>query len=248
MVAETLLVGSALGLLVSALYLAIAGIEGARAARSGDVAMSWFAMFWALIGIHALAESTWALSLAFLSVPLTASVAVLHLKILTGVAAFFGLVYYLLVVYTGRRGLLLPLVVVYLAIFFVVTLHYVARDPIGHETRAWFAGLIYANDGATTWPLIVGLLFAPPLFATGAYALLVRAAVDSAQRKRIAVTALGLGAFFGSYLFGWLNDTWEWWGLVERLVALGTALAVLIARRATTDAPAHSDAVAAPAP
>lgn len=242
MVEDTLLVGSALGLLVSALCLAIARVEGARAARSGEVAMSWFAMFWALIGVHALVESAWALSLAFLTVPLVVSVAVLHVKILTGVAAFFGLVYYLLVVYTGRRGLLLPLVLVYLGIFFIVTLHYVARDPIGHETRAWFAGLVYANDGAASWPFVVGLLFAPPLFATGAYALLVRAAADRVQRRRIAVTAFGLGAFFGSYLFGWLNDSWAWWGLAERLIALGAALAVLRARRAVTDTPARPDA------
>lgn len=224
----TLWFSCALGLATAVLYLALGARESQRASARGDVALGWYSVFWVAFGAHLLFESLWTLGMLVAPPPLALSVAVLQLRVGTAIVAFFALVYYLLVLYTGRRGVLVPLGVAYSGIFVFVSYHFAARDPIGHETRAWAADLTYANDGAATWPFVVGLLFGPPLLASVAYAFLLRFTSEPKLRRRILVTSITFAVLFGSFILGFLHEAWYWWGLVGRLVLLGAVASLLV--------------------
>lgn len=232
MSAATLLAGSTLGLVVAGLYAAI-GVVQLRRSRHGRLkGLLLFALFWLGFSVHALAESLWALSMLVAPPPLWVGIAVLLVKIGAGVAAFGCLVGYLLVVYTGQERALVWVGMAYSTILALVTYSYVSRVPVAQETRTWYAGLRYLELEGTLHLVVVALLFVPPLLASGAYALLLRLANGPAQRRRILVTSVAFAALFGGLLFGWLHESWYWWGLVERLLPLGASIGILLNTRA----------------
>lgn len=232
MSAATLVVGSALGLLVAGLYAAIGMVQLRRARPAGRLGLRLFALFWLAFSAHALVESVWALSMILARPPLWVGILVLLAKIASGVVAFGCLVAYMLLVYSGRERALVWVGAAYSAILAVVTYAYLSRVPIAQETRTWYAGLRYVEHEGALHLVVVALLFVPPLVATCAYAMLLRVSRDPAQRRRILATSVGFAALFGGLLLGWLNESWYWWGLVERLLPLGASAAILLASRA----------------
>lgn len=241
----TLAAGSILGLAVALLWAGIALLQLRRASAPGQAPRLYFALFWAGIAARAAIESGYAFLAGLGVATLAIGVTALVLKMATGLAAFFGLVSYLLLVYSGERR-----VVTYAGAFYVtlapfVVYAYVSRVPVAVETRTWYAGLAYAEPQGLLHAATVVLLFLPPLACTCCYALLLRVASDAGQRRRILVTSLALGSFFGAFLFGWMNEQWFWWGLAERLLAIGTSLGVLHAEQAfLVRAPAAPSAAA----
>lgn len=227
----TLLVGSALGLVVAALYAAIGLVQLRRSQRGRRVGLVLFALFWLGFGLHALVESLWALSMLAAPPPLWVGVAVLLVKIASGVVALGSLVGYLLLVYTGRERALVWVGVSYSAILALVTFEYLARVPIAQETRTWHAGLRYVTPEGTLHLVVVALLFVPPLVASAAYAMLLRLSREPAQRRRILATSVGFAVLFAGFLLGWLNESWYWWGLVERLLPIGASVGILLVLR-----------------
>lgn len=232
MSAATLLVGSTLGLIVAGLYAAIGVVQLRRSQHGRLKGLLLFALFWLGFSVHALAESLWALAMLVAPPPLWVGIGVLLVKIGAGVAAFGCLVGYLLLVYTGRERALVWVGMTYSTILALVTYSYVSRVPIAQETRTWYAGLRYLEPEGALHILVVALLFVPPLLATAAYALLLRLAREPVQRRRILVTSVAFAALFGGLLLGWLNESWYWWGLVERLLPIGASVGILLTTRA----------------
>lgn len=218
---------SLLGIALAALYARVGLLVARRAGASGEHAMAFFAAFWIGVAGYGFLDAAWALALAFVDVPLALAVAILHAKVALGVAAFFGLVYYLLFLYTGRRWLLAPVAIAYGAIYAVVEYYYVWREPVGQHLGAWSAGLDYAKESAAFHDAVTLLLFVPPALAAVAYAMLVAVVQQREARRRVAITASSLAVFFASLTLGWLNGRIPWWPVAEKALALGAALAVL---------------------
>lgn len=227
----TLAAAATLTVLAGVAY-ALVGVRFARRARRPDGhAPGLFSLFWFAIAFYGLTDGLWSLAVPLLDPPLAVGVTILMLKTLVGCIGFFGLVYYLAYVYTGHRRWLAPLVVFYAVVYVLVLHSYVAAEPVGQLVQTWRSGLVYANPGGVLDTLAVVALFAPPLLASIAYARLMGKTDDPARRRRILVVSSALAAFFGGLLFGWLGGTWYWWPLVEKVLALGTVLAVYVVVR-----------------
>lgn len=239
--AGTLVFSAALGLAIAGIYLGAAGMLARRAAARRGLWL--FALFWAGIGVYAAADSGWALLMALFDPPLAVGIVALELKILGGVAGFFGLVGYLLLVYTGRAGAVVAAGCYHVALFLLVEYHYQRRSPIGQREGVWGAALEYANPQDGLWTAMTLALFVPPVLAAAAYAALARVAPPGPLRWRIVFTSLALVGFFASMTLGWLHGRWPWWGLTERLLALGLASCVLLAA-SLPDGPAPAAAAA----
>lgn len=224
MIQPPLLVASLLGIAGGVVYSLI-GWRYVELARRAHM-QAFFALFWLGVGAYGVADAAWSLAVPLLDPPLAVSLLVLHLKILAGTAGFFGLVYYLAYLYTGRRGLFWPLLALYAVVYGVTTYAYVARHALGQEVRTWGSGLTYANPGGPVSNAAFLLLFAPPLLAALAYGALLPRASDRRRRLRILATSGALAVFFGGLLLGWMTDLVPAWPIVERALAIAAGLVV----------------------
>lgn len=232
MVPGSLAASSLLSMGVAVLYVAV----GQRIARRGatHLPLRLFAVFWTGMAAYGLLDASWALAVATGSVPLAVSLVVLHLKIAAAVTAFGGLVAYLLAIYTGRENVTWLVLGAYLALFAVVTYFYVWRAPVGQHLTTWGASLDYAREGGLFQKVVVVLLFVPPGLCAVAYAMLLRVVEEPHARRRVAATSAALVVLFASLTLGWLNGKLPWWGIAEKVLALGAALVVLWTMRDVT--------------
>lgn len=241
-----LLAANALALAGAVVY-ALIGARYARLARRTPM-QAPFALFWLGIAAYGLADGAWGLAVPLAQPPLASGVLVLHLKILAGCAAFFGLVYYLAYLYTGRFHLIWPLLVLYAGVFVVVTYSYVARDPVGQEVRAWGGGLTYANEGGILSKVAYALLFAPPLAGALAYGALLPRAATREQRLRIIATSAAFAVLFGGMLLGWMTNVVPGWPLLEKALAVAAGAAAFSTTPRDEKAPREAARDATPAP
>jgi hypothetical protein len=219
------------------LALPIVGLYGATGAMvlrrlrdTGLPAFGWFALFWIGIGTYGLAEAAWSLSWLAGAQDFRIALVVLHVKIVASVVAFLGLVAYVVLLVTGRRALLKPLVGAYVLLLVATEAFYAWKGPVGQRAGVWGMRLEYVQTSVEPWwTMLLVALFVPPMIAALAYASLARIAADPALRRRIALMALALLGFFGPLLLGWMNGNWVWWGLAEKALSLVTALAGLVA-------------------
>jgi len=215
----TLALLSALECAICLGYLAV-GLHYARRAIAGpDAWTALFALFWCAFGVYGLLEALWSLAIAALPLPVEAGVTILHVKVLLACLGFFGLVCYLLRLYTGRDVRALA-GAYYAAALAALLYSYDRAQPVGQEVQAWRGGLVYArSDGALgTWAPILAML--PALAAALAFLALARVASDARARRRIVRLGVALVVFLGGLSLGWLNASWFWWPLAEKLLAL----------------------------
>lgn len=221
----TLLVASLLAIVTGAVYLAI-GVHYARRAVAARV-QAYFALYWLGLAFFGLSDGAWSILVPLADPPLALGVTILYLKTIFGSIGFFGLVYYLTYLYRGDERAKVPLAVFYGLAFSLVLYSYVAADPVGQEVQTWRSGLVYAHPGGAFGTIAVLLLFAPPLLAAIAYARLRSRTTDPRARRRILVTSVALGVFFGTTMLAWLASFASWWPLAEKLLALGSGIAVV---------------------
>lgn len=155
-----------------------------------------------------------------------------HVSLLVLVVALGGLQYYLLYVFTGRRGLL-GYVVTFYAAFYLFLLYLVTiAGPMGVEISAWRVRLVYLAppEGAAVTVALALLLLPQTLTALG-YLSLVFVVREPEARFRIVVVASALVVWFGSaYVVGLAGVGGSVaWQVGSRVVALAAALAVLVA-------------------
>ncbi|HEX2021987.1 MAG TPA: hypothetical protein VHH36_04695 [Candidatus Thermoplasmatota archaeon] len=235
MIAPSLLAASLLSLAGGALYLAV-GASFARLARGPSQAA--FSLFWFGVGFFGVSDGVFSLAVPLFDPPLAFGLTILVLKSVLGCVGFAGLLYALLYVYTGRRATL-PLVVAYAVVLLLVLASYFAAEPVGQEAQAWRSGLVYARSDAPGGTIAAVLLFLPPLLGSLAYAALWRRASERGQRRRILAVSAAFAAFFGGLLVGWTGLAGAWWPLAEKLLAVGAALVVLAATRASPAPPSR---------
>jgi len=221
----TVLASSAFALLGALLYAAVGRRVSLRGAS--HLPLRLFGLFWLGMAAYALLDASWALAVAAWDVPLAASLVVLHLKIAAAVAAFGGLVAYLLAIYTGRERVTWVVLAAYLGLFVLVTYFYVWRGPVGQHVTTWGASLDYARPGGLFQQAVVVLLFVPPAASAVAYALLLRVVEEREARRRVLATSSALAVLFAGLTLGWLDGKWPWWGLAEKVLAVSAALVVL---------------------
>ena len=118
--------------------------------------------------------------------------------------ALYGLMYYLLYLFTGNRGLLGPLTVFYIAYYTLIVYYIEASGPISVVVDRWGATLHYTNQ--ITGPLFfitLSLLVFPQIIGSLAYFTLFFRVQTATQKYRVmlvswAVIIWFLSAFLAS--------------------------------------------------
>lgn len=157
-----------------------------------------------------------------------------HLEWLALSIALWGLLYYLLYIFTGRSSLLWPTTAFYLAYYVGVVYLIAVAEPTGVVVGAWTVTLQYANEPTpVAASLVVLLLLVPILGGAIGYARLYFHAEGATQRYRIGLVSVTILVWFGSALVVQLlgNSGDDWWRVVNRLIGLAAAGLVYAAYR-----------------
>lgn len=148
--------------------------------------------------------------------------------------ALWGLLYYLLYLFSGRRQLIVPVSLFYVGFYAWLVYLTVARRPIGVTVDEWKVSLTYASQySSAVLATFVLLLILPPLLGAAAYARLFFRVRDRTQRYRIGLVSSTIVAWFGTTLVVWFLDASQSfaWQVTSRLIGLGAAYLIYAAYR-----------------
>jgi hypothetical protein len=153
------------------------------------------------------------------------------LTLLIDSVALWGLVAYLLYIYTGRGQVLL--LSAFYGAFYLAALYYtVARHAIGVTEVAGVPTLVYANgNSGPVFAFVVLALIVPEVVAVILYASLLRQTTERTLRYRITLVTVALVLYFGLAFFG-PPSTWVYadaWTLVKAGLDVFGAIIVLLA-------------------
>jgi hypothetical protein len=214
---------------------ATVGTRLARRRIVGDSKLPYdaFIIWWYALAATSLPTSL-VLMLAALGVThLNFSIAVAVLSLLLICIALWGLLYYLVFLFTGKRGTWLPLAVGY-AVYFAFLMVAVAQaGPSGVIVERWSVTIDYERDLSESWvgALAVALLVFPQILSAIAYFSLVFRLQDRSQRYRVSLVSWSILLWFGSAYMASISGLAEqdWWQVLSRLIGLAAAAVVLYA-------------------
>lgn len=234
MTQPTLFFGAILAALSAGVYFYVGRVLLMRRPASPEVGTAWlmFVVWW-----YALATTT--LSGAILSLLGALGIAGLHLfmtitliNLLATCVALYGLMFYLLYLFTGNRRLFAPLTLFYIAYYILLVYYVLASEPIGVMVNRWGAGLEYQNP--TRGPLFLIVLFLlvfPQIIGSLAYFMLYFQVRTTTQKYRILLVSWSIIIWFASSFIASISGLsgQDWWQVVSRLIALTASLTILLA-------------------
>lgn len=234
MVQPTLMFGSALSILSTIIYFYVGRVLSRRRVANPDARLAWmlFVIWW-----YALASSTFigaVLSLlgAFNVAGLPLFVTLTQVNLLAICVALFGLMYYLIYLFTGNQRLLVPLIVFYIAYYILVIYYVQARMPVGVSIGRWSATLQYElpPEGPLYIVALVLLIF-PQVLGSLAYFTLYFRVKTATQKYRILLVSWSILIWFLSSFLASISglSQQDWWQVTSRLIALSASLAILLA-------------------
>lgn len=143
-----------------------------------------------------------------------------------------GLLYYTLYLVTGQERLLVPILLFYLVVFFLIRWSVEDARRLAIEVKPWLVAFRYETPlQGPAYTVAVALLAVPLLAAVLAHASILLHVRDPAARYRIALTSVGLLVWITtealSYTSGFANTNAG--ELTRRLVALASAGIVVLA-------------------
>lgn len=222
--------------LVAALMFSIVGraVAQRRVSEEARTASTLFAVWWyGLAGVTALgAVNSIVAALGVRNLAFYVSGTMISLLALCVI--LFALLYYLLFLFTGRRGLLGPLALGYTLYFAFLVWYVIQREPQGILVHRWNVEIDYANEVTNpVTQLLVALLILPVLAGALAYFTLYFRTRDREQRYRIAMVSWSIIVWFGSA--GAVAESHlaqvDWWQVASRVIGVLAATATLMAYR-----------------
>lgn len=212
------------------LYIAIQ-LGKRQLTETGDrLAWSAFRIWWLALGLNiGLGAVNTLMALASIY-NLTAHLILMLSSILVLCIALWGLLYYLIYLFTGSRLWAWPLAAFYGLVFVsLVAYLFFVLQPVGviHENGS--ASLQYASDAPELNVLIVAIfILLPQILAALAYFSLFFRVKDRAQKYRVLLVSLSILVWFSSPFIalglGWADL--PWWSLASRLLGLAAVLAI----------------------
>jgi hypothetical protein len=234
MIQPTLLFGALLSILCAGIYYYVGRVLSQRHASSDHARLAWqmFIVWW-----YALAATTFSGALLSLLgavgiVGLPLFVAVTIVNQLATCVALFGLMYYLLYLFTGRRNLLAPLALFYVAYYGLLIYYVQASDPVRVSVERWRTMLVYANQ--ITGPLYIFallLLVFPQIIGSFAYFMLYFRVKNPTQKYRVLLVSWSIIIWFLSAFLASISglSEFDWWQVTSRLIGFGAASTILLA-------------------
>ena len=229
-------------LFLSTLFaLAAAGIYGyvgwrlsKRLISASEARLAWgsFTIWWYGLAATTLIGGFLSLLGAFGLTSLPLFVTATYVNILVSCLALWGLLYYLIYLFTGNRQLLVPLVIFYI-IYYILLLYYLtASIPESISVERWSTTLVYRAP--LTGPFIVILsvfLLFPQIIGSIAYFTLYFRVTEATQKYRILLVSWSIIIWFLSPFVALAGGVAEedWWQFVSRFIGLAAALTILMA-------------------
>ena len=196
------------------------------------LAKDLFSVWWYGLACVTAMGGLFSLGAAFFAPNFVLILGLTYVAILVLCVALWALAYYLLYLFTGRRGLLMPLAGLYLVYFAYLAFFIAAASPDRLEVGKWTVQLHYTQEfsGSAGGALSV-LILGPLLIGALAYFRLFFKVEGATQRYRIALVALSFMVWFGSSIVASVggistNDVWQ---LASRVIALAASLVILLA-------------------
>lgn len=144
--------------------------------------------------------------------------------------ALWGLLFYLVYLYTGNSGLALPLGIFYLLLFTGLAIYtFGFLHPTGVVLEAGTATVQYETEASPLYQLIVGLLvLLPQLLAGLAYFSFYFRVRERVQKYRVLMVSIAIFAWFGLPLVVYFAGltTQAWWPITSQVIALLAVLAI----------------------
>jgi hypothetical protein len=235
----TLFFGATLSILSAAIYFYVGRVLSRRRPASHEAGTAWslFVVWW-----YALAAATFSGALVSLlgalgatSLPLL--VTFNHVNFLAICTALFGLMFYLLYLFTGNYNLLRPLVVFYILYYTLLIYYTQARIPIDVEVGRWNAGIVFQEPpGGPLYYIALLLLVFPQIIGSLAYFTLFFQVKNATQKYRILLVSWSIIIWFLSALLASIAGLGQqdWWQVTSRLIGLSAALTILVAYQPPT--------------
>lgn len=228
----TLYVGAALALATGAIHLYV-GHRIWQRPMAGDraLAQALFVVFWYAIGLNTLLGGFETLLYISGNLSIAVFATTTEVGLLAATVALWGVLYFLIYLYTGSKRSLWPLSVIYAA-FWIYLVYVTEAAGLDRITDDGWNVVADPNPFTGTTLLVVLLVLIGPQIAASFALLRLFFKVDGATQKyRILLISQAFLIWFGLALIASITGLSElaWWPLVSRLLSLGAALAVLAA-------------------
>jgi hypothetical protein len=234
MIQPTLFFGALLSTFTAGIYYYVGYVLSQRQASSQDSRMAWtmFIVWWYALAATTLSGAILSLlgALGIVGLPLFVTVTIVNL--LATCVALFGLMYYLLYLFTGSRHLLVPLTLFYIFYYAFLIYYVLASDPVRVSVDRWRAALVYENQikGPLFLAILLLLVF-PQIIGSLAYFTLYFRIKNPTQKYRVLLVSWSIIIWFLSAFLASIAGLSEldWWQVVSRLIGLSAALAIRFA-------------------
>lgn len=230
----SLIFGGLFSILAAGVYYYVGHSLRKRRVISSEARLAWilFVVWW-----YALAASTFTGGLLSLlgavgvtSLPLFLTVT--QLNLLAICLALFGLLYYLLYLFTGSRKWLAPLILFYVVYYGLLVYYLSWSVPVGVSIGRWGTSLVFQKQQISPLvSLVLFLLVIPQIIGSLAYFSLFFRVKEATQKYRVALVSMSILVWFLSALLGSLAglSKFDWWQIASRLIGLAATLTILLA-------------------
>jgi len=230
----TLLFSALFAMIAAGIYGYVGWRLGKRVISSAEARLAWgsFTVWW--YGLAAITLIGGFLSL-FGAVGLTSLplfVTATYLNILIICLALWGLLYYLIYLFTGNRRSLVPSAIFYMIYYILLVYYITASIPGDVNVGRWDTSLVYRAP--PTGPLVIiilAMLLLPQIIGGLAYFSLYFRVAEITQKYRVLLVSLSIIVWFLSpviALAGGLGQQ-DWWQFASRIIGLAAALTILMA-------------------
>lgn len=231
---STLLFNTLFAVTSASIYAYVGWRLSKRVISSSEARLAWgsFTVWWYGLAAITLIGGFLSLFGAFGLTSLPLFVTATYINILVICVALWGLLYYLIYLFTGNRRLLLPLAVFYIIYYILLVYYITASTPENVNVGRWNTTLAYrAPLTGPFFVLIIVLLLLPQIIGGLAYFTLYFKVPEATQKYRILLVSWSIIVWFLSPLFalaGGLAQQ-DWWQVASRFIGLAAALTILMA-------------------
>ena len=234
MTQPTLLFGATLSALSAGIYYYVGRSLSQRRVAAPDARLAWnlFVVWWYALASSTLVGAVLSLLGAFRITELSLFITLTEFNLLAICVGLYGLMYYLLYLFTGNRRLLVPLTLFYIAYYILLVYYVQSRVPVGVNVGRWNAALEYQNPNSGPFFLIVLLLLVfPQILGSLAYFTLYFQVKTATQKYRILLVSWSIIIWFLSAFLASIAGIGQqdWWQVTSRLISLAAALTILLA-------------------
>ena len=233
-VQPTLLFSALLAATSASIYAYVGWRLSKRVISSSEARLAWgsFTVWWYGLAATTLIGGFLSLFGAVGATSLPLFVTAAYINILISCLALWGLLYYLIYLFTGNRRSLVPLAIFYMT-YYVLVVYYITAGMAGNvNVGRWETSLVYrAPPTGPLVAIVLAVLLLPQIIGGLAYFSLYFRVKEVTQKYRVLLVSLSIIVWFLSPLIsltGGLAQQ-DWWQFASRLIGLAPALTILMA-------------------